>query len=221
MAGGYGFKQGVLLTAKALNDVNDTVSGGAIFSIPSGVQAPPYSQTLPGDRIILDDATALALSDTTVGTLYGGTYQYYGTYASATAAPALGAGAFYRAADLPPAVSNLYRVTSDAQATAAIPTLIAGVFINAITKGNWGWIQTGGVVSCLFDHTITAAAVGNGVTTKISPTTAGSFDVGAALAATTAGAIAGVDTLVGIAIVLPVIDTVTAVLWTRGNVYQR
>ena len=220
MAAGYPFKQADLLTAKALNDVNDAVAGGQIFALPSGVQAPPYSQTLPGDRLILDDATALALSDTTVGTLFGGTYQYYGTVSGAAAAPARGLCAFYRAADLPTAVSQLYQITSDVNPATTIPTFIAGVFINAITKGNFGWIQTNGVCMCLFDSAITASAVGNPVTPKQSAAVASTFDVGTALAASTAGAIVAAS-LVGVAIVLPVISTITAVLWTRGNVFQR
>jgi hypothetical protein len=214
--GGMLTKQADFLTAKKLNDVNDASSGGVIVSLPSGVTGPQVSQTIPGDVIVLDDATASALSDTAVGTLYGGLYMYVQTYASSTASPALGAAAFMRAADLPPAAIGLYQVTADAQPTAALPTLYAGVFINAITKGNFGWIQTGGVISVLFDSTITTAAVGNPVTIKTSPTVASTFDVGVPAAATLAGTVAAVDNLVGIAIVLPVLSTVTAVLQTRN-----
>lgn len=216
MAGGNLVKQADFLTAKFLNDVNDAAAGGVILSVPAGAPSPSVSQTIAGDRIVLDDTTALALSDTAVGTLYGGIYMYVGTLSTSTASPARGTVAFYRAADLPSAVSGLYQVSADAQATAAIPTLIAGVFINAITKGNWGWIQIGGVASCLFDSTITAAAVGNPVTVKVSPTVASTFDVGVPSAATLAGAIATVSTQFGVAIVLPVLSTITAVLITRS-----
>src|SRR5690349_17859990 len=204
MAGGMLVKQAVFLSAKFLNDVNDSTSGGVTVSLPSGAPVPQVSQTIPGDKIVLDDATALALSDTAVGTLFGGIYMYVGTLSTSTASPARGAGAFYRAADIPSALSGLYQVTADGSPTAAIPTFIAGVFINAITKGNFGWIQLGGICMCLFDTAITGAAtVGNPVTVKISPTTAGSFDVSVPLAATLAAAIAAVDTLVGMAIVAP------------------
>jgi hypothetical protein len=215
MAGGMLTKQNDFLTARFLNDVNDTVSGGLAVSLPAGAPTPPVSQTIPGDRIVLDDATAVALSDTTVGTLYGGIYYYMGTLSSSTAAPARGAGAFMRAADLPSAVTGLYQVTADAQPTAAIPTLLLGVFINAVTKGNWGWIQTGGVASCLFDSTITTAAVGNPVSVKVSPTVASTFDVGVTVVTATIP-IGPVDALFGMAIVLPVLSTVTAVLVTRN-----
>lgn len=216
MAGGMLTKQADFLTAKFLNDVNDAAAGGVILSVPAGAPSPSVSQTLPGDRIVLDDITALALSDTAIGTLFGGIYMYVGTLSTATANPARGTAAFYRAADLPSAVTNLYQVTSDAQPSAAVPTLIAGVFISAITKGNFGWIQLSGVCSCLFDSTITTAAVGNPVTVKVSPTVASTFDVGVPSAATLAGVIATVTTEMGPAIVLPVLSTITAVLVKRS-----
>jgi hypothetical protein len=213
---GYGFKQADFLTAKYLNDVNDAASGGVIVSVPTGAPSPQVSQTMPGDAIIVDDITALALSDTTVGTLYGGIYMYMGTLSTSTANPARGTGAFMRAADLPSATSNLYQVTADASPTTAIPTFFFGVFINAVTKGNWGWIQTAGVASCLFDSAITGAAVvGNPVTVKISATVASTFDqcvtvVTATIPYSYAGA------FVGTAIVLPVVSTITTVLMQRS-----
>jgi uncharacterized membrane protein len=181
----------------------------------AGAPSPAVSQLIAGDKIALDDATALALSDTTTGTLYGGIYMYVGTLSTSTANPARGTGAFYRAADLPTALGGLYQVTADAQATAAIPTLIAGVFINAVTKGNFGWIQVAGVAMCLFDSTITTAAVGNPVSMKVSPTVASTFDVGVVVTTATIP-IGAVDALFGMAIVLPVLSTITAVLVTRS-----
>lgn len=211
MAGGMLTKQAVFLSNKFLNDVNDSTSGGVVVSLPAGAPVPGVSQTIPGDRIVLDDATAVGLSDTTVGTLFGGIYMYVQTLSSAVQAIARGAAAFCRAADLPSAVTGLYQVTSDQQPSAAIPTLFVGVFINAATKGNFCWIQIGGVASCLFDSAITAAAVGNPVSVKIGAAVNGTFDVGVNVVTTTiafsyAGAYAGT------AIVLPVLSTVTAVL---------
>src|SRR5229473_725683 len=101
MAGGMLTKQADFLTAKFLNDVNDAASGGVIVSLPSGVQSPAVSQTIPGDRIVLDDATALALSDTVVGTLFGGVYMYVGVLTPQTQAPSRGRFAFWRSNELP------------------------------------------------------------------------------------------------------------------------
>src|ERR1700685_2654558 len=130
MAGGMLTKQAELLSIRFLNQVNDSVAGGAVASVPAGAAVVQSSQTLPGDRIVLDDATALALSNTTVGTLYGGIYMYVQA-STTTLAIALGGIAFYKQAD----VGVAYAVYGDAQPAAATPSFIAGIFINAITSG--------------------------------------------------------------------------------------
>lgn len=208
MAGGMLTKQADQLTAKFLNDVNDAVSGGAIVSLPSGSPVPAASATQPGDRIVLDDITAAALSDTTVGTLLGGVYMYVGTLSSSTASPARGAIAFFRAADL----GVTYQVTADAQPTTAVPTYVAGIFINAVTKGNFGWIQVAGAASVLFDSaSLTAIAAGNWVTAKVSASTASTADVGAAAGVVTLAA------LLGVAVGIPTSAVISTVMLTRGN----
>jgi hypothetical protein len=208
-AAGMFTKQADQLTAKFLNNVNDTVSGGAVVSLPAGVGAPPVSGTQPGDRIILDDASALALSDASTGTLWGGIYEYVQTLSTATAAPAVGTAAFFRAADVGGATP--YLVTSDAQPTAAIPTYFAGVFINAITKGNFGWIQIAGVANCLFDSAVTAAAAGNSVSVKVSAAVASTFDSGLGTASALLYA-----SMVGVAVGLPATSTLSKVAITRS-----
>src|SRR5580765_2015479 len=206
MAGGMLTKQADQLTAKWLNDVNDATSGGAVVSAPSGVPSAAVSATQPGDRIVLDDAGALALSDTTVGTLYGGVYMYVGTLSTATASPARGTCAFWR--------------SSDVQPNTLLPAYIAGVFINpttssgtgvALTKGNFGWIQVAGTASVLFDNTLTSTALAATVSTKVSATTASTFDAGQALTTVT------LANVLGVAIGTPVISTISSVIITRGN----
>lgn len=209
MAAGMFTKQADQLTAKFLNDVNDTVSGGAVVSLPSGVQSPQVSATQPGDRIILDDASAIALSDTAVGTLFGGIYEYVQTLSTATASPAVGTAAFFRAADIVNPPVTPYLVSSDANPSTAIPTYFAGVFINAITKGNFGWIQIAGIANCLFDSALTATAAGNWVSVKVAATVPSTFDSGAA---------AGVVTLaagVGVGVGLPAVSALSKVAITR------
>src|SRR2546430_9163699 len=125
MSGGMLTKQADFLTAKFLNDVNDSAAGGVIVSVPSGAPSPFVSQTLPGDRIVLDDATALALSDTAVGTLLGGIYMYV-QYKTTTRAAVLGGIAFYKQSD----VGTAYIVYGDAQPATATPSFIAGIFIS-------------------------------------------------------------------------------------------
>jgi hypothetical protein len=220
MAGGMLTKQADQLTAKFLNDVNDATSGGAVVSAPSGVPSAAISATQPGDRVVLDDAAALALSDTSVGTLYGGVYMYVGTLSTATASPGRGTCAFWRAAELPGGATRSYVVTSDVQPNTLLPAYIAGVFINpttssgtgvALTKGNYGWIQVAGVASCLFDNTLTSAALATTVSSKVSATTASTFDAGVSLTTVT------LANVLGVAIGTPVISTISSVIITRGN----
>jgi hypothetical protein len=213
MAGGMLTKQAVMLTAKYLNDVNDSVQGGAIFTIPSPVQGPAWSQTIPGDRLVLDDASALALSDTVVGTLYGGVYEYVQTYLSSAAAPARGQAAFWLIASLPPNTPLAYQVTADAQPTAALPAYIAGVFINAVTKGNYGWIQNAGIASILPDSSMTSAALATTISAKVSPTNASTFDAGVVLSTVT------LANVFGVAIGTPVASTISQVIITRGGTF--
>jgi hypothetical protein len=214
-ASGMLTKQADQLTARFLNLVNDTAAGGAIVSLPSGVTGPQATATQAGDRIVVDDPTALALSNTATGTLFGGIYEYVQTLSSSTANPARGACAFFRAADL--VTTPVYQVTADAQPSAAVPTFIAGVFINAITKGNFGWIQLCGTCSVLFDSAITGAGTaGNPVTVKVSPAVASTFDISVPLAATLAAAIAAVDTFVGPAINAATVSTISQVMWARS-----
>jgi hypothetical protein len=110
-------KQADQLTAAYLNDVNDSVSGGAVVSVPSGAPSAQISQTQPGDRVVLDDPTALALSDTAVGTLYGGVYMYVG-YTTTTRAAVVGGIAFWLATNL---TTGVYTVNGDAQPSTTVP----------------------------------------------------------------------------------------------------
>lgn len=211
MAAGMFTKQADFLTARFLNDVNDSVVGGQIQSVPAAVPATQGIQTLPGDRIILDDATALALSDTAVGTLWGGIYEYVVSKAASTAAPAVGSPAFFLAADIgsTSGPSVQYEVTPDAQPTAAIATFFQGVYINAVTKGNACWIQLCGIANCLFQATVTAGVAGNPVTVGISQTPP-AFDSGVAAFSTILAA-----GFVGVAVQVPTNAGVKQVALTR------
>jgi hypothetical protein len=172
MAGGWFTKQADFLTAAYLNDVNDSTVGGQIQSVPSAVPATQGIQTLPGDRIILDDATAYALSDTAVGTLYGGIYMYVLSLSSSTASPAVGAIAFWRSADIGSTTTTPYIATADAQPLTTTPAYILGIWINAITKGNAGWVQIAGIASVLFDSASVNTTQASMVTAQTSATVA-------------------------------------------------
>jgi hypothetical protein len=190
MASGMLTKQATFATSKYLNDVNDAAGGPFINTVPGSI-APQFDQDYPGDRILVDDITAAAISDTTIGTLYGGIYEYVLTLSSSTAAPARGTAAFFRAADIGSTAGLNYQVSADANPSTTVPTYFAGVFISAVTKGNQGWVQIAGIASCLFDSSVTANTTGNWVSVKVSASVASTFDVGAAVGVVTLSALVG------------------------------
>src|SRR5438128_957939 len=113
----------------ALNQVNDTFVGG-------GDAAPGAHPGQLGKTKRLTHAQAAQLSDTTIGTLYGGVYQYVLSKSGSTAAPARGLTTFWSSA----ANVIAYTVTPDS-AGIADDGRYAGWYINAPSKGNYCWIQ--------------------------------------------------------------------------------
>jgi hypothetical protein len=214
MAGGWFTKQADYLNAAYLNDVNDQTVGGQIQSVPSNVPATQGQQTQPGDRIILDDAAAYALSDTTIGTLYGGIYMYVqSTYT--TTAPVVGGIGFFKGTDvgnLTPTSPNTTSYVSygDAQPTVGNPAYVLGIYINAITKNYYGWIQISGVASVLFDSTITATTTGSMVTAKATAVVPSTADNGVAITQATWCA------QIGVSIATVAASTLSKVSMLRG-----
>ena len=205
MAGGMLTKQAEYISARYLNDVNDSVSGGNTVSVPVGAPSAQIWQTIPGDRIVLDDATALALSDTTIGTLYGGIYMYV-QYQTTTRAAVRGGIAFYKQSD----VGTAYTVYGDAQPATATPSFIAGIFISAPTATYYCWIQIAGVASVLFDSTVNATTVGDMVNAKVSSSVASTAENGATVTQETVAA------LIGVSIQTVSTSTISQVAMTRS-----
>lgn len=119
------------ITTGKLNTVNDTYPGG-------GTDAPGLRQGQLGTELVLNAEQALAMSDTSVGTLYGGTYKYV-KYLSTQSGTSKKGGPMYWS---DPAT---FTVTAD------VPTSFlgfAGVCLNVVTKGNCGWILIEGKCQC-------------------------------------------------------------------------
>jgi hypothetical protein len=205
MAGGMLTKQAVFLSAAYLNDVNDAAAGGVVVSVPAGAPTVASSQTLPGDRIVLDDISALALSDTTIGTLYGGIYMY-GQATWTTTAATRGGVAFFKQAD----VGTNYIFYGDAQPATTTPSFIAGIWISAPTKGNYCWIQIAGVASVLFDSTVSATTVGSSVSAKVSAVVPSTADNGATVSQQT------MADMLGVSIQTVAASTISEVALTRS-----
>lgn len=197
----------------------DSVIGGAITSVPSAVGASQGNQDVPGDRLIFGQADALAMSDTTIGTLYGGLYQYVRTKSNSTATPTRGRLVFWDNT----VNYNLYQVTPD-----EVAGFKAGVAINTLTKGYSWWIQIAGIASIDFRAAISGTeTVGRGVFALMGGAGAdvGTADqlVGAATAVTTGGANnVGIDSLLanylGVAVTIPVDGAISLVEMPLGTV---
>lgn len=134
------------VTTGALNTVNDAVAGQPIATITGN--SPYLGQS--GQRFILGEADANQMSSGT--TLHAGEFMYTQFDTTMTATPAAGLAAFF---DSVLSGVNGAFVTCDENIGVG-PNLFAGVVLNAVTKGNFGFIQCSGLVSVKFRTTLTA-----------------------------------------------------------------
>lgn len=158
------------LVSSALNNGTGDASPGQSVSSGTG-QSGYYGQV--GARVALDSATIRYTSS--VGTLYGGIYQYaYMTYT--TTQPAVGQLVFWDNS----ATESTYQVNGDAKPSTAVPSLVAGVVINTtVTKNTWAWMCIGGRCKVLPDSGVTATTAGDMVSAKVSATVPSTVDNGA------------------------------------------
>lgn len=138
----------------------DSVIGGLLTGVPAGLNISQGMQDIPGDRLVLGMADALAMSKTSIGTLYGGMYQYVTTFATSVATPTINRGLFWRILS----ADDSYTVTPDESGVMGADGW-AGVGINTLVAGNSWWMQSAGKVKVLFRAVISAVtpAAGCGV----------------------------------------------------------
>ncbi len=144
------------LTNRFLNDINDVLAGQTVST------GEAFTGQI-GAVILLNADIALAMSDTTVGTLYAGKYQYVKFYVSQSGTTVVGGPVYWQDTDN-------FIVTADVPTNGAG---FAGVALAVVTKGNYGWIQVAGKAAL---HT---AAVTNGsaaIGDPVSTSTIGIFD---------------------------------------------
>ncbi len=131
-----------------LNTVNDALAGGQGSSLTGLARYAAQA----GARLILDYTGVMGAATG----LYGGWFQYVQVLSTASLAPLKGKAAYWNN-------TETYVVTTDY--TAINAGKIAGIFLNAtanaVTKGNWCWIQTKGKATVLFG-TIAAATPADG-----------------------------------------------------------
>jgi hypothetical protein len=144
-------------TNRYLNDVNDPLAGQ---SVTGGEEFPGQL----GATMVLNAGEALKLSDTAVGTLYAGKYQYVKFLSTQSGTTVVGGPVYWSDADN-------FLVTADVPTNGAG---FAGVAISVPTKGNYAWIQTRGKAKLQCKGTVTASskAIGDPVQTS----TIGAFD---------------------------------------------
>jgi len=199
-------------TYPALNDINDSVPGGQ----QSISGANTYAAQL-GARVWLDGNPGGVRYDTAVGTLYGGCFQYVQVFATATATPARGGPAAW-AYDQATVATNVYAAFNNYIVTPDMSALrtgrFAGVFLNVISKGQYGWIQTKGLASCLFAGSGIAATPADGDLVYVN-SAANNFleqnDTG------TTVTFAILKAFIGTAVGAPVAGAISTVLLKGGN----
>jgi len=188
MPGGRFSKQADYISLKLnANYTGDSVIGGNLTTAPSGLTASQGQATAPGDRIILSPADALIQQNNTTQKLYTGTYRYVASRNNSSSAPTRGHAAFWDTSAAAAVGNNnaateasdaLYQVTSDEPAN--FGGLMAGVFINNMTKGNYWWIQESGKATCVFRTTLSGTATqGQGVYLALAGNNNNAQDVGA------------------------------------------
>lgn len=169
------FQQNAIQFSAAANKVNDSQPGSS-FTSPTGGRP---LQGIVGQCVQWNDTQALAHSDTSVGTLYGGVYMYVQTLSSASAAVGVGRVAFWSSA----ANRANFIVTTDP--TSAL-SQIAGVFVNStLTLGNYGLIQIAGLCTGLCKASVTDTTAGD-IGFVVSDSSIGKIDANTPAAATAA-----------------------------------
>lgn len=191
----------IRVSTGTLNTVNDTYIGGAPAGYIGGTA--PYSQYAGqlGKPLIVGQDQIAVLTNTTIGTLYTGVYQYV-RLAAASAAPVIGQVAFWDNSADP----GLFQVTDVEGTTTTQGVAAAGIFINAITPGNYGFIQTEGIATVKYQGSLTGTP-SIGVTVVVGPATSATGDGGFAdviTALTTTGGAPVLNRFLGWALALPV-----------------
>lgn len=132
------------IAARYLNAVNDSAAGGGPANAAGSSRAPGQL----GSKLYIGPNDPLVF-DSSVGTIYPGTYQYVQLYSSSTASAVVGGVAYWYS---PTSTTSPYIVTAD-----ATDGNQAGIFINAITKGYYGYIVVDGLADVLFAASTTKA----------------------------------------------------------------
>jgi hypothetical protein len=123
-------------------NANDPLPGQ---SVSSGTGAAQYGGQV-GARVCLGNDDVL-VTNASSPIIYGGIYQYVQFVSTATAQPSAGLIAFWLASN-----DKTYQVTNDEPTGVSD---IAGVGLNFVNKGSYGWIQIAGKAQVLYRTVVT------------------------------------------------------------------
>lgn len=205
---------GETATGGKINRINETLPGGTGQSpIPPqtvGVGAAPGQL---GMAFELETADALFYSDTTLGTLFAGVYQYVRLDPACPVSAARGDAAFIAN----PANAGNFLVTADSTVAANL-NFVCGVFLGPLTPGNYGVIQILGLASLQFVTNVTNNA--NAQPVKIVNQAGHGYgeQLNTDFSAPTVATMTPYLSAGMIAAELPVDSTITRV-WLRPNAY--
>lgn len=147
-----------------INTVRDTVPGGVGSGMSSDTIIPKFAGQL-GKMLTVSQEQIALLTDTSVGTLYGGVYQYVRMATDlGTPAPVVGQALFWD----PDTAPGLF-VVNDTDDLTAVPQ-VAGVYVGGPEAGEYGFIQVAGPCMVKIASSLTnAGQTGQG----LSPNSAG------------------------------------------------
>lgn len=195
------------------------INVGSFAQIGGEDPSPGAGQRFPGllgATVVHDNSSALKDSKTSVGTLYMGVYQIV-KFTSAIVR-----GEVLAWDTLANNGLNDYEVTHTFAATAAFKSGVA-LYTDASATGKYGYIQVGGLASCLFDDN-TDTTIGDLVFTGTAANTPAAAATVVAIddadVTTLAGAVGVFKYLVGIAYETPAASTITRVLLNPAGFYS-
>lgn len=141
-----------MIPSRKLNDVNDPSPGSIVAtSNVSGSIIQPFSGQV-GKRLVCSTSIASKLSDTAIGTLLEGIYQYV-QVASTSAAVARGTLVYWQ--NYESCIVTATPSAADVVLGGSNAGLVAGVALNTVTVGNYCYIQIAGKANIKFKTTIT------------------------------------------------------------------
>ena len=150
----------IRISSGALNNVNDTVIAG----VPSIGSRSKYAGQL-GKRLFVSADQIAQLTLAATGTLYGGRYRYVKRRLTDDDSPALAPGKIAFWDTTVTSWETAYQVTTDENLSSSSNAMVrAGIFLNNIEPGNYGFIQDLGEVYVRFCTVLTTtAAIGQPV----------------------------------------------------------